>query len=32
VRSGRTLEQNLDEAIVAVTEFVNGLQIYAQRA
>ena len=26
VRSGRTLEQNIDEAIAAVTEFVNGLQ------
>ena len=26
VRSGRTLEQNLEEAIATVTEFVNGLQ------
>jgi hypothetical protein len=26
VRSGRTLEQNLEEAIAAVTEFVNGLR------
>ena len=27
VRSGRTLEQNLDEVIATVTEFVDGLQI-----